>query len=263
MNSITGLCNSESAAASLADSSLECERCDPHVSPPHLVKLHTERYHWAKPFVRGKRVLDVACGVGYGSRILYDGGAAAVHGVDNDQAAVNIARERYSASKIYFSQDDAEALDSLSELAPFDRVVSFETIEHLEYPEKFLSAVIRVLSPSGGLHISTPCRSTGSLEARPSNPFHRREFSFDEFGALLTRYFRKIDWYGQGLPYLNRGPRFYELISESCLRGLLFLCGRRRVSSDADIFSIRERVHLRGEPAVIIAYCIDPIRTVI
>ena len=91
----------------------------------------------------------------------------------------------------------------------FNVIVSFETIEHLEYPEVYLEEICRVLTPRGTLIISTPNREVtnpgGSLEDRPKNPFHEREFSSVEFKALLENYFNQIRYYGQGFCRIGDG----------------------------------------------------------
>ena len=115
---------------------------------------HWHRYAFARRFLGGKRVLDVACGEGYGSAWL---AAVAQHvvGVDIDPAAIAHARAKYaSCGNLRFEQGSATALQ-LPERS-IDVVVSFETIEHLagEDQPRMLAECARVLRPGGRLTVS-------------------------------------------------------------------------------------------------------------
>lgn len=172
------------------------ERIDvdrPHSNPVQL-HLHVARYRFAQRFVSGKRALDVACGTGYGTAMLADAGAAEVAGVDLDEPSIRHARQKFMRPRMTFSVGDAEEPPVSG---PFEVVVSFETIEHLQRPERFLAAVCRVLTPDGILLLSTPCRHRGSLTDLPQNPFHVREWNQVEFAALLQGYFAHVEICGQ------------------------------------------------------------------
>jgi SAM-dependent methyltransferase len=88
------------------------------------------------------------------------------------------------------------------ESSSVDFVVSFETIEHLEYPDDFVSEVARVLKPGASVAMSSPngkfslCGPGGV----PSNPFHNREFQPSELKRMLSRYFSDVSGYGQIVP---------------------------------------------------------------
>ncbi len=161
---------------------------------------HRARYYWALQHLpAGARVLDAACGNGYGSRILADGGAALVFGVDVCDAAVRFAQHYFGNPQTCFAAaelDDARSLRLAAERrGPFEAVVSLETLEHLESPQAFLSAARTLLRPAGMLYCSTP-----NAEAMPLNeaPFHRRHYSLREFKNLLANSgFALVDWYGQ------------------------------------------------------------------
>ena len=132
-----------------------------YLSHTTWVEDHAEimaRYLFAGGFATGRRVLDAAIGTGYGAATLSALGASFVHGIDKDAKAVSEAITRYSTPTISFAVDDCERLDTLR--SPVDVVCSFETIEHLDNPEAFLAAVVRVLAPGGVFLCSTPDRST-------------------------------------------------------------------------------------------------------
>lgn len=145
---------------------------------------HLRRYLLAQSYVQGKRVLDIACGTGYGSDILAKGGARHVLSFDLSAEALRYARQRWQAS--YFSQADALQLP-LAEHS-LDVIVSFETLEHLPDPQAFLAEARRVLVPQGILILSTPNRLAASPNSdSPYSPYHAFEPTLAELQALLTR----------------------------------------------------------------------------
>lgn len=144
------------------------------------------RYDFAAGFAAGARVLDCACGAGYGSELLARAGARAVVGVDGDAAAVTWAAREFGGPGRTFVQGDAASLPL--EDAAVDLAVSLETLEHLDDPAPFLAELARVLRPGGRLVLSTPLDESPRRLA-PLDPFHRREYGWDELGALLARHF--------------------------------------------------------------------------
>jgi 2-polyprenyl-3-methyl-5-hydroxy-6-metoxy-1,4-benzoquinol methylase len=159
-----------------------------------ILRQHVARYEYVRKYVVGKRVLDVACGSGYGTAMLRDAGAKSVVGVDISASAVEHARKYFARDGVQFVVGTAE---KLSTVGSFDAVISFETIEHLEHPESFFSELTHVLARNGTLIISTPVREYGALNDKPLNPFHVREWKSEEFHALLRMYFRNVEIYGQ------------------------------------------------------------------
>lgn len=184
------------------------ERVIPGVTPDRIVRDHVERYRFAARFVRGARVLDVACGTGYGSEILGRGGAAHVIGVDLSAESATYAANHYATGSVGFLVGDATQLGFKP--AAFEAVVSFETLEHLPAAGDFLDEVSRVLKPGGVFVCSTPNRpiTTNSDDPRAvSTPFHAREFTVGEFLELLRQRRFAVTLYGQRLiPSLLAAP---------------------------------------------------------
>jgi 2-polyprenyl-3-methyl-5-hydroxy-6-metoxy-1,4-benzoquinol methylase len=149
---------------------------------------HLARYQLAAQLASGRRVLDAASGEGYGSAILAAAGAESVTGIDLDPSAVAHARARYG---LKFEVADVAALPHAD--ASFDLVVSFETIEHVSDPVAVLSELRRVLASDGTLIISTPNAHQSLVE----NEFHIREFTHDEFVAMLTDVFPTVEMFLQ------------------------------------------------------------------
>ncbi len=156
---------------------------------------HWHRYSVMLPAARGRRVLDAACGEGYGSWLLA-GTAAEVIGIDIDSAAIGHAVTRYAARpNLRYLQASCVALPLPT--GSVDLVISFETIEHLEGQEAMLSEFRRVLAPAGVLVISSPNKAIYSEETGYANEFHVRELTRDELAAMLRPHFPQQAWYGQ------------------------------------------------------------------
>lgn len=129
---------------------------------------HHARYRFAAAVVRGKRVLDAGCGVGWGCQILLEQGAASVDGIDIDEAAVRELRERCPGGT--FVKGDLTDLPYPDQR--FDVITCFEAIEHVEDPLRGLDEFRRVLVPGGVLLVSSP-----NPDVYPAgNPFHIHEF---------------------------------------------------------------------------------------
>lgn len=171
---------------------------------PELVREiwyeHYHRYCFAKPFVAGRRVLDLACGEGYGAGLLGES-AGEVVGVDRSPEAVAHANARYGSERVRFLAADASALPLPDDR--FDVVVSFETIEHLAAQEAMLDEFRRVLRPDGLLLLSSPDRKTYSEDRGYHNEHHVRELYRAELEALLTPRFPALRLLGQRLLFAS------------------------------------------------------------
>ncbi len=162
---------------------------------------HWHRYAFARRFVEGKRVLDVACGEGYGTALLGAVAATAI-GIDIDVATIERARAAYGDGKrVRFIASSCTGLPLPS--ASIDVVVSFETIEHLVAADQLAMLIefARVLTPDGLLVISSPNKRLYSDARSYVNKYHLQELYRDDFGRLLTRRFPAQRWHHQRLAY--------------------------------------------------------------
>lgn len=158
------------------------------------LELHLARYRFAAKFVAGKNVLDIACGVGYGSALLRAAGAATVAGVDLSEDAIEYARAHYATEGITFAQADALTFQPGR---TFDVAVSLETIEHLPDAVGFVGKLIRHVGEGGIIVASVPVTLSTDV-----NPYHVHDFSRDQFRALFTgRGLAIIDELNQDQPF--------------------------------------------------------------
>lgn len=160
-----------------------------------VLQTHFQRYHYASKFVKNKRVLDIASGVGYGSDII-----------SKNEPEFIIAGDIYFEGLVYGLKNYSKLIDFLQmevNFFPlmnsfFDTIISFETIEHVKDPEKFLSEIHRTLKSGGMLVISTPNRIfSEKIKRVGKNPFHEKEYSQEEFVNLLSKKFVEVETYGQ------------------------------------------------------------------
>lgn len=143
------------------------------------LRLHLERYRLASKYAQPGRLLDLACGVGYGAKLLIteNNSVNEIVGVDIDSESINYAIERYAHPNIKYLQADALEFD---DPAGFNTIVCLETIEHIKNPGALISRFQKLLLPGGRLIISAPV--TPSTDA---NPFHEHDFSEKCFRRLF------------------------------------------------------------------------------
>jgi ubiquinone/menaquinone biosynthesis C-methylase UbiE len=151
---------------------------------------HMTRYLSTQELSKGKDVLDIASGSGYGTKVIAET-AKKVYGVDVDEPSINYAREHYGGKNIEYLVGDGESIPLPDDSV--DVVVTFETIEHIKDYKRFIKEIDRVLRPDGLAIVSTP----NDLEFAEGNHFHLHEFQYEELVGLLRQDFKFIDSYYQ------------------------------------------------------------------
>lgn len=161
---------------------------------------HIQRYRFALEFVPpGALVLDAGCGVGYGAAEIAAHRGAKVVAVDISEEAIRLARMHFDRPDITWCRDDCQSLERTAALGPFDVIINFENIEHLEQPDRFVARAAALLRPDGVLLTSTPNRHLINQirgvapDARSANPYHPSEMDEREFRSLLSRYFEHVE----------------------------------------------------------------------
>lgn len=153
---------------------------------------HTARYEFATGFIKeGDSVLDVGCGIGYGSKILLK------------KASKYVGFDKYTMRKLRALQsypDDRSTflVHSANDKFPFDDasfncVVCFEAIEHIDNDNFAIKEIYRVLKNDGVFVCSTPLKIEGH-----QGGYHIREYSAINFRELIESSFTNTRYFGQG-----------------------------------------------------------------
>jgi len=157
-----------------------------------MLDLHMRRYQTAMRYVPGKRVLDIACGTGYGSKMMKEAGATSVTGVDLSSLAVDFARQHYQVEGVEFREGNAEEFEAMEQ---YDVVTSFETLEHLPRPELFLANCRKWLKPGGQLLLSAPIGETRHIDVYHLHTFSRQDiFNMLSEAGFTIQSCRSDDW---------------------------------------------------------------------
>jgi ubiquinone/menaquinone biosynthesis C-methylase UbiE len=170
----------------------ELERFDPGEQRGRIAYEHLHRYAICQDQVRGKRVLDIACGTGYGSAILASA-AAEVVGIDISAEAVGIAQSRFDLPNLTYQIADCFALPFPD--GAFDIVVANEMIEHVADHDALIREAKRVLAADGALLVSTPNKPVYNRFRTP-NVFHISEVNLAEFARELQAQFAHVQLTG-------------------------------------------------------------------
>jgi ubiquinone/menaquinone biosynthesis C-methylase UbiE len=174
---------------------------------------HVQRYNEVLPYINKTDViLDLACGTGFGSAILARHTDGIVTGGDIAQDAITECSQNWQLPNLKFAVLDGTKLSYPD--AFFDKIVSFETIEHTTEYKAMLFEFYRVLKPGGIAFISTPNFPINSPSGKVTNPYHTQEFTYDELNTLLKEAFPDVTIKGQKYSRYDNGktPRIGKLI---------------------------------------------------
>jgi SAM-dependent methyltransferase len=148
-------------------------------------RRHLVVYEWIAARAGGRRVVDLACGEGYGSAVLART-AASVVGVDANPEAFEHARLKYAGPNLRFERNMIELWEGDADCAVF-----LQTIEHVGDPDAVLERLRALVGPGGVAYVSTPNVLTLAPKGadRSGNPWHMREYRAEEYRALCERHF--------------------------------------------------------------------------
>ena len=230
-------------------------------TPPWVRHQHMTRYSWVSEFARGARVIDAACGTGYGSELIARfANPTLVDGFDVSTDAIAEATVKFGhVPGLSFRKADVVSLPV--DDASYDLYVCFETVEHVTDDRALVAESRRVLDRNGMLVISTPNRDIVApgtdLSHSPDNPSHVREYSVSEFVCLLSQYFSTIQLFGQS-PYGTRYAEMLRLIGTISTRCALRVHQARKTCESAwrtETFHHPTGITLDRSPEILIAVC--------
>jgi SAM-dependent methyltransferase len=169
-------------------------------------RRHLAVYEWIGARVIGRRVIDMACGEGYGSEVL-SRGATSVVGVDANPEAHEHARLRYQRQNLTFERG---LVETYGEPGAYDAVIFLQTIEHVHDPVAVLEHFRALLAPEGAAYITTPNLLTLAPPGadKSGNPWHLKEYRAHEFETLCRSRFQSVEMFGL---FHARKLRLHEL----------------------------------------------------
>ncbi len=170
------------------------ERFIPGLGGCQIAYEHLHRYFFALRWADGSRVLDLACGSGYGAALLARR-AHHVWALDLDVETIETADRRWREPNLSFLQANATQLPFHN--GSMDLVVAMEILEHVDAQEALIREAARVCSPTGVVLVSTPSKAEYSDARNYQNPFHKRELYLNEFVGILKEHFPFVEIAGQ------------------------------------------------------------------
>lgn len=209
---------------------------------------HLHRYAICREALAGKRVLDLACGTGYGSALLAAVGAK-VTGLDISPEAIKVAKARYKRADVKFVIGDC--YDLPFEDGSFDVVVANEMIEHVDQHDSLLAEVKRVLADDGLFMVSTPNKPVYNRYKAP-NIYHIAEMEIPEFHRLLSRHFDHVKLTGTRMALVSVGFELEPSVQKSNLAAARIYHGS--VDSEAMPSIENGELSLR-DPEYVLAFC--------
>lgn len=147
---------------------------------------HKVRYQTASKYIqRNDNVLDIACGVGYGSYIMaVNHSSANLTGMDISQKTIDFANKYYSRENIQYICGNC--LKAPLQDGSFDVIVTYETVEHIDEDELFLTKLHKALKNTGTLILSTPNQDFLPFDKK-QHPYHIKHYKKSEITDLLDQ----------------------------------------------------------------------------
>ena len=217
------------------------ERVTPDCADENFAN-HRKVYEFASQFVEGKAVLDCGSGTGYGTALLIERGARSAVGIDYDDEAISFSEQRYSQPNLTFRKMDAQQIELPDD--SFDFVITTENLEHLPRPEDNIAEIRRVLRPNGLALVATPNKEVSSPGMdKPTNPWHIKEFTYEELRDLLLGHFGAVHIFESTLQSSHRIGR--DMKADRVRRGAVGLDGTVGGVVDVDGLKI-DLMHLHN-----------------
>jgi glycosyltransferase involved in cell wall biosynthesis/SAM-dependent methyltransferase len=165
------------------------------------LSIHLARYGLVANLCKGKRVLDLACGQGYGAFLMATKWqAASVHAVDISEEALSAGQALFPDPRILWEKLNLDTFDERCFENKFDLIVSLETVEHLQNPERFLKVLSTLLAPGGTLCVSWPNDEWYYGQGVTYNPYHMHVWNFEQFCQMAEPILGPAKGYFLGSP---------------------------------------------------------------
>lgn len=158
---------------------------------------HVHRYEYTieKYINNNARVLDIACGTGFGTELIAKSSSNEIIGGDISDEAIEFCSKNLSGSNLKFQQMDGTQLPFEDNY--FDVITSFETIEHTTEFDQMIKEFKRTTKQGGLIVLSTPNFVINSPSGVVTNPFHTQEWDYEGFVRLLDTHFKDYTLFGQ------------------------------------------------------------------
>lgn len=164
-------------------------------------------YVVAKEYIQGD-VLEVGCGEGRGIETMLPL-TKSFTAVDKIKPVIDTLQQRFPTGK--FISMNIPPLGGLADNT-YDRIVSFQVIEHIENDFLFLKEIHRVLKPGGIALLTTPNRKMSLTR----NPWHVREYLPEELKTLAQKIFSHAEM--KGITGNEKVMAYYEQNKKSVER---------------------------------------------
>lgn len=148
------------------------------IRPDHLARYK----HACKYMPDNARILDMACGCGYGSFLMsQENKCQEVTGIDISLDAIKYAEKYYSSSKTNFLEGNCFEIQLQQD---YNFATCFETIEHIQNAELLLHRYYDALIPGSHMVLSTPNQNDLPY-SKQRFPFHVRHYTPEEIINLV------------------------------------------------------------------------------
>ena len=198
------------------------ERINPLLVNDVTFANHIMRYQFAAEIIasskrRPKSILDIACGAGYGTAFLAEKfHDIRIDGRDIDHDAIALATKLYSTERCKFSVEDLRDYEGAEK---FDLVISFETLEHIDFPEVYFSSIYERLENGGTFILSVPDKRS-NIDAGYQNSYHLNEMYLENLIELVASSFRGYKLYIQKQRKISKLRRIVGKLLSKYLPGI-------------------------------------------
>lgn len=171
---------------------------------------HYARYIFAKEYLLGQKdhqvIYDIACGNGYGSKILSKAGS--VIGFDKSKELLIYANKINQSKNIHYvninlDEDNLESSIERYDIPRPTAIICFETLEHIDNPEQLLGVFKKTLSLNDILILSTPnAKFEPKKKGKSRNQFHKHLFWKEDLVKIIEENGFVIEQF-LGQPFTN------------------------------------------------------------